>query len=427
MMSCSRKRGRLTRHRFPEARLREQGVALGEPRRVRLPRLPRRSARLPAGRVRAGAVGPAAVAPAAAGARMRGPSPPPPGVAAGKWTAKTTPLPPLARASRGVVSLPANRVRLANLVRRESRGNREGLVSRARGVNPAKPESRARAGASVSRAKAASHGRAGNPARVRLPSGETMTGTKSRAATRGGRSRVAKRVGDRSSIGPTAPARITPVRTMLARRGGVRKGAATKGAGTTDAARTGGVPEVADRRVGVAREAAVPVAGANRGVAIAEVAIARRAMRFAGVPRCGPRPSVAVASPPGRTAGRVKGTTSQIGRLQRGNPAGTMTGETTDTEVGGAGVADDRVGVAHRAPCREDRVEAWVAAGRGVRRVAGCPRCLRRRVDVVAGGVGPGDRVLVQVAEATSLGHHSRGATPTSIRRPTTICCRRME
>lgn len=208
---------------------------------------------------------------------------------------------------------------------------------------------------------------------------------------------------------------------------GVRKGAATKGAGTTDAARTGGVPEVADRRVGVAREAAVPVAGANRGVAIAEVAIARRAMRFAGVPRCGPRPSVAVASPPGRTAGRVKGTTSQIGRLQRGNPAGTMTGETTDTEVGGAGVADDRVGVAHRAPCREDRVEAWVAAGRGVRRVAGCPRCLRRPVGVVAGGVGLGDRVLVQVAEATSLGHHRRGATPTSIRRPTTICCRRME
>jgi hypothetical protein len=259
-----------------------------------------------------------------------------------------------------------------------------------------------------------------------------MTGTKSRGATRGGRSRVAKRLGDRSSIGPTAPARRAPVRTMLARRVGVRKGAATKGAGTTDAARMGGVPEVADRRVadrrvGVARGAAVLVAGANRGVAIAEVAIARQAMRFAGVPRCGPRPSVAVASPPGRTAGRVKGTTSRIGRPQRGNPAGTMTGEMTDTEVGVAGVADDRVGVAHRAPCREDRVEAWVAAVRGIRRVAGCPRCLRRRVGVVAGGVGLGDRVLVQVAEAISLEHHRRGATRTSTPRPTTICCRRME
>jgi len=310
-------------------------------------------------------------------------------------------------------------------------------VSRARVVNPAKPESRARAGASVSRAKAASPGRAGSHARVRLPSGGTMTGTKSRGATRGGRSRVAKRLGDRSSIGPTAP-----VRTMLARRVGVRKGAATKGAGTTDAARMGGVPEVADRRVadrrvadrrvadrrvGVARGAAVLVAGANRGVAIAEVAIGRQAMRFAGVPRCGPRPSVAVASPPGRTAGRVKGTTSRIGRPQRGNPAGTMTGEMTDTEVGVAGVADDRVGVAHRAPCREDRVEAWVAAVRGIRRVAGCPRCLRRRVGVVAGGVGLGDRVLVQVAEAISLEHHRRGATRTSTPRPTTICCRRME
>lgn len=305
-------------------------------------------------------------------------------------------------------------------------------MSRARVVNPAKPESRARAGASVSRAKAASPERAGSHARVRLPSGGTMTGTKSRGATRGGRSRVAKRVGDRSSIGPTAPARRAPVRTILARRVGVRKGAATKGAGTTDAARTGGVPEVADRRVadrrvGVARGAAVLVAGANRGVAIAEVAIARQAMRFAGVPRCGPRPSVAVASPPGRTAGRVKGTTSRIGRPQRGNPAGTMTGETMDTEVGGAGVADDRVGVAHRAPCREDRVEAWVAAVRGIRRVAGCPRCLRRRVGVVAGGVDLGDRVLVQVAEAISLEHHRRGATRTSTPRPTTICCRRME
>jgi hypothetical protein len=305
-------------------------------------------------------------------------------------------------------------------------------VSHARVVKPAKPESRARAGASVSRAKAASPGRAGSHARVRLPSGGTMTGTKSRGATRGGRSRVAKRLGDRSSIGPTAPARRAPVRTMLARRVGVRKGAATKGAGTTDAARMGGVPEVADRRVadrrvGVARGAAVLVAGANRGVAIAEVAIGRQAMRFAGVPRCGPRPSVAVASPPGRTAGRVKGTTSRIGRPQRGNPAGTMTGEMTDTEVGVAGVADDRVGVAHRAPCREDRVEAWVAAVRGIRRVAGCPRCLRRRVGVVAGGVGLGDRVLVQVAEAISLEHHRRGATRTSTPRPTTICCRRME
>jgi len=342
-----------------------------------------------------------------------------------------TPRPPVGGVGRPigrrtiVLSRRAARVRL--LVRPVNRGTTGTAASPA---SPAKHANRVslvasvNRGVSVNRVANASCGR--NASRVANASPEES----GRVASPESAGMIASRGSPASRVSIANPANRGSRATVIRHRD--RTMTATKGRGERLPARTWGVRGVAVPRGGVLKGAVLRVA-VRKGAGVVMVAvtrgdlrrigegvIGRPAMRFAGAPRCGPKPRVGGASPR-RERTVVRGVAR--GRTTAGEER--TTGEMMGMEVVGDGVGGVHVGV-DRLPCRgagwevaECRVAGWVGGDRGADRAGACLRCPRRRGVGVAGGDARGVRHRVAINPEC----RREGVTTSPTTRPTMTRC----
>jgi len=313
---------------------------------------------------------------------------------------------PVNRGTTGTAASPASPAKHANRVSLVASVNRGVSVNRVANASCGRNASRVANASPGESGRVASPESAGMIASRGSPASRVSIANPANPANRGSRATVIRHR-DRTMTatkgrGERLPARTWGVRGVAVPRGGVLKGAVL--------------------RVAVRKGAGVVMVAVTRGDLrrIGEGVIGRPAMKFAGAPRCGPKPRVGVASPR-RERTVVRGVAR--GRTTAGEER--TTGEMMGMEVVGDGVGGVHVGV-DRLPCRgagwevaECRVAGWVGGDRGADRAGACLRCPRRRGVGVAGGDARGVRHRVAINPEC----RREGVTTSPTTRPTMTRC----